>query len=131
MRAVFHQFQDGYTHRTVNVLDEFIEPFVPDDDREVIGTGAEAAEQDEWCLGRTAARTLDEGDWQGWGDVALGVDRTRIHALGDVAWLAAFATVTRTLDTQMIYTKHLEAIQRTQRSPICRWKHASLKLRAA
>jgi hypothetical protein len=100
VRAVLQQFQDGYTHRAADTLDTFMELFTPDADTEVIGTGATGLSDDEWCIGSASIRELIDGDWKYWGDVRIDVENARIHALGDVAWLATNATVNMHIDTE-------------------------------
>jgi hypothetical protein len=100
IRAVLQQFQEGYTHRDTSKLDSFMDLFTPDADTEVIGTGAIDSNSDEWCIGPAMIRELVDNDWQYWGDLRIDVDGAHIHALGDVAWLAAGATVSMHLDTE-------------------------------
>lgn len=97
VRRVLYAFQDGYTARDPDRLDDVMRLFVPEDELEVIGTGAAAVEGFEWCLGHQQAREIVEGDWEGWGDVRLDVEGARIHVLGEAAWLATSATVTMDL----------------------------------
>jgi hypothetical protein len=100
VRAVLQQFQDGYTNRDTSKIDSFMDLFTPDADTEVIGTGAIDSKSDEWCVGPAMIRELVDSDWQYWGDLRIDVDGAHIHALGDVAWLAASATVSMHLDTE-------------------------------
>jgi hypothetical protein len=100
VRAVLQQFQDGYTQRDPQKVDAFMQLFTPDADTEVIGTGAVLIQDGEWCIGSTLIRDLVESDWKYWGDLRIDVDHARIHALGDVAWLAANATVSMHLETE-------------------------------
>ena len=88
------RFQEGYTRRDPARLDAFMDLFCDDADLEVIGTGAVAPGEGEWCLGPHAARRLVESDWEGWGDLEIDTDDAHIHILGDVAWLATTGTVT-------------------------------------
>ena len=88
------RFQEGYTRRDPARLGAFMDLFCDDAELEVIGTGAVAPGEGEWCLGPEAARRLVENDWEGWGDLEIDVEGARIHVLGDVAWLATTGTVT-------------------------------------
>lgn len=97
VRRVLQALQDGYTARDPERLDDVMALFVPDDDLEVIGTGATSFGGFEWCLGQAATRDIVSGDWEGWGDVRLDVEGARIHVLDRVAWLATSATVSMRL----------------------------------
>lgn len=111
VRETLRQFQNGYDRRDVSRLAEFRKLFVPEDELEVIGTGAIDPGDDEWCLGLDAAGSLFANDWEGWGDLALEVDDARIHVEGDVAWLATTGTVTMDLDVNETYLDHLDYIK--------------------
>jgi hypothetical protein len=100
VRAVLQQFQDGYTQRDPQKVDAFMQLFTPDADTEVIGTGAVSIQDGEWCIGSTMISDLVESDWKYWGDLRIDVDNARVHALGDVAWLAANAVVSMHLETE-------------------------------
>jgi hypothetical protein len=86
-------FQDGYTRRDLTQLDAFMELF--NLDVEVIGTNGVKPGTDEWYMNRDTARELVQGDWESWGDLRLDLDSASIHALGEVGWIAAAATVTQ------------------------------------
>ena len=111
VRGVLRKFQEGYANRDLEALDEFMRLFAPDEEIEVIGTGALVPGEGEWCLDRSTARELIEGDWKHWGDVRLDVDGANIFALGDVAWLATSGTVIRTLETREAYENFLGYIR--------------------
>jgi hypothetical protein len=111
VRGVLRAFQDGYTRRDPSAIDAFMTLFVPEDDLEVIGTGGVRPGVDEWYLGRTGVRELIASDWEGWGDLALDVDGAHIHTLGDVAWLAASATVTMNLVAEDNYRNYLQRMK--------------------
>ncbi len=113
VRDTLQRFQDGYERRDTSQLENFRALFIPEDDLEIIGTGAIETGDDEWCLGLDAACDLIENDWEGWGDLALDVADARIHVMGDVAWLATTGTVTMDLDpTQMIqdYLSYMQEV---------------------
>lgn len=86
-------FQDGYTHRDLTQVENFMQLFTQD--AEVIGTNGVKPGVDEWYINRSSARDLVEGDWKAWGDFRLDLDTASIHTLGDVGWIAATATVTQ------------------------------------
>ena len=111
VREVLRAFQEGYSQRNLDALDEFMALFAPDEEIEVIGTGASVPGEEQWCLDRSTARKLVEGDWKHWGDVRLDVDGANIFALGDVAWLATSGTVFRTLETREAYENFLGYIR--------------------
>ncbi len=113
VREKLQEFQQGYTHRDVKKLDEFRKLFVPEDDLEVIGTGAIEPGGDEWCLGLEAACNLVRNDWEGWGDLVLDVADARIHVLGEVAWLATTGTVSMKLDGTETYRDYLDYVKTT------------------
>jgi ketosteroid isomerase-like protein len=95
IHALLRAFQDGYALRDVSQVDAFIDLFT--DDCEVIGTNGIKPGVDEWYTSRSAARALVEGDWESWGDLRLDLDSASIHALGEVGWIAASATVTQVI----------------------------------
>jgi SnoaL-like domain len=110
VRLVLQQFQDGYTRRDARYLDEIMQLFA-DDDLEVIGTNGVKPGVDEWYLDIVGARELVKGDWEGWGDVRLDVDGAHIQTRGDVAWLAASATVSMTIRAEDNFQSYLQRIK--------------------
>jgi hypothetical protein len=108
IRAVLQAFQDGYTARDAARLPEVAALFAADAAVEVIGTGACEPGEGEWCLGPDAAERLVRLDWEGWGDLRLDVAGARIHARGEVAWLATAATVTMTLEREAVRREFLD-----------------------
>ena len=111
VRETLQKFQDGYDRRDTSLLTDFRELFVPEDEMEVIGTGAIDPGDGEWCLGPEAACAMVQNDWEGWGDLALDVADARIHVLGDAAWLATTGTVTMDLEPDDTYKDYLAYIQ--------------------
>jgi len=107
IKAVIHQFQDGYRMRDVDKVDRFMDLFCEDGTLEVIGTDAYIKGQGEWCLDRAALRKLVSGDWQGWGDLCLDTDGLTIHVKGEAAWFAAKGTVSRTIEPAQSYRNFL------------------------
>lgn len=116
IRALLQAFQDGYTRRDLNQLEQFMALFTPD--AEVIGTNGIQPGVDEWYTSRDSARELVKGDWESWGDLRLDLDSASIRVHGDIAWIAASATVTKTIGDEN-YTAYLEFIQNfIQNSPL-------------
>ncbi len=111
VRDTLKKFQEGYEHRDTAHIEDFRTLFVPEDDLEIIGTGAVETGDDEWCLGPDAAIALVENDWEGWGDLVLDVADARIHVSGDVAWLATSGTVTMDLDPTETVRDYLSYLQ--------------------
>lgn len=111
VRDVLKKFQDGYERRDPQAIEDFRSLFIPEDDLEMIGTGAIDPGDDEWCLGLDAACDLVINDWEGWGNLALDVADARIHVLGDVAWLATTGTVTMDLDPSETIRDYLSYMQ--------------------
>ena len=109
IHSLLKAFQDGYTRRDISQVDSFMELFT--DDTEVIGTNGIKPGMDEWCMDRSSARKLVEGDWKGWGDLRLDLDSMSIHSHGDVGWVAATATVTEVIGEEN-YSSYLEFVKK-------------------
>ena len=108
IRLLLQRFQDGYFHRDLEKVDEFMELFA--EKVEVIGTNGVKPNIDEWYMSRAAARKLVYGDWAAWGDLTLDVQSASIQSLGDVGWIGACATVIKTIG-QENYASYLEYIK--------------------
>jgi len=108
IRLLLQKLQDGYIYRDLTKVDSFMELFTTD--TEVIGTNGIKPNEDEWYMDRASARELVEGDWEGWGDLCLDLDSISVHSLGDVGWVAASATVTKTIGSEN-YQSYLEFIK--------------------
>ena len=108
IRSLLQTFQDGYIRRDMTQVDSFMELFTAD--AEVIGTNGVKPSVDEWYMDRASARDLVEGDWYGWGDLRLDLDTMSIHSRGDVGWVAASATVTKTIGAEN-YASYLEFVK--------------------
>jgi hypothetical protein len=106
--TLLQTFQDGYIHRDLSQVDNFMELFIPE--AEVIGTNGVKPGVDEWYMNRAAARELVYGDWQSWGDFRLDLEAASIHAVGDVGWIAATATVTQTIGEEN-YAAYLDFVK--------------------
>jgi hypothetical protein len=98
IRTLLQTFQDGYTRRDLAQVDAFMELFTPD--VEVIGTNGVKPGVDEWYMERETARQIVQGDWETWGDLRLDLESASIHARGETGWIAAFATVTKTIGAE-------------------------------
>ncbi len=107
-------FQEGYLHRDLTQVDRFMELFTSD--AEVIGTNGVKPGVDEWYMDRASARELVAGDWEGWGDLRLDLDTMSVHSHGDVGWVAASATVTKTIGSEN-YASYLEFVKTVIDSP--------------
>jgi hypothetical protein len=82
--------QDGYSRRDLNRLPDLMERvFARDRDIALLGT-----DSGEWITGYDRVQSFIAGDWSAWGDLRLAVDRARISAGADFAWLATVGTVT-------------------------------------
>ena len=82
--------QDGYTRRDLKRLPDLMDRvFARDRDIALFGT-----DSGEWIIGYDHVQRFIAGDWSGWGDLRLAVDRARISASEDLAWLATVGTVT-------------------------------------
>ncbi len=111
VRLVLQKFQDYYIRRDPALLDTFLE-LLADEELEVIGTNGVRPGQDEWYLGRDAAREIFLGDWQSWGDLRLDVPGAHIRVNGKTAWLTATATVSMTIPAEQNYASFLAFIQK-------------------
>ena len=109
IRSLLQTFQEGYTQRDLTQTDSFMELFTSD--AEVIGTNGLKPGMDEWYMDRASARELVYGDWEGWGDLRLDLDSMSVHSRGDVGWVAASATVTKTIGAEN-YASYLEFIKK-------------------
>ena len=108
IRSLLQKFQDGYTLRDTTQLDAFMHLFTPE--AEVIGTNGVKPGVAEWYTSRDSARQLVEGDWDFWGDLRLNVDSASIQVHGEVGWIAASATVSKTIGAEN-YATFLEFIK--------------------
>jgi hypothetical protein len=110
IRKVLGVFQEGYTKRDLNYVDEYMkEVFLLHDDGEgegdgdgdgeeklvVIGTDAE-----ELCLGVDATRGIIESDWKYWGDFSFNAEDAIISVNGDVAYFTTKAILNRVVTAE-------------------------------
>jgi hypothetical protein len=108
IRALLQTFQDGYTRRDLTQVDAFMNLFTPE--AEVIGTNGVKPGVDEWYTSRDSARELVQGDWESWGDLRLDLNTASVHVHGNVGWVAASATVSKTIGDEN-YTSFLDFIK--------------------
>ena len=113
VRALMQRFQDAYTARNPEALDDVMDLFVADEDLEVIGTKGIVPGEQEWCRGPDAVRKLIADDWAGWGDVVYDVAGSRIHVRGDTAWLATTGQATMSIPTEGMYGGFVAQAQST------------------
>lgn len=111
VKTVIDQFQEGYLHRDLDVIDDFMELFCDNGKLEVIGTNAFIKGQGEWCLDRKTVRKLVYSDWQNWGDLKLDTENLNIHVNGNCAWFAAMGTVSRTIDPSESYQNFFDDLK--------------------
>jgi len=116
VRQALAQFQEYYTRRDAAQLEAFLQ-MLADEDLEVIGTNASTPGQDEWHLGKTSAREIFLGDWEGWGDVRLDVAGARIRANGETAWLSCAGTVQMRIEAEKNFADYLAFAQRYMETP--------------
>jgi hypothetical protein len=112
VRAVLRRFQEGYSRRESQDLDEFMKLFVLEETLEIIGTSAIDPFHEEWCRGVAATRALIAADWESWGDLALDVAAASIHSRGDAAWLATTGTVSQKISLEHSYAGMGQFLQR-------------------
>lgn len=98
IRTLLEAFQEGYIHRDVSRLDEFMEMFLPD--IEMIGTPGLRQGVNEWYVDRDGARELMVIDFETWGDVRLEMQSASIAVNGETGWIAVPATVTQTIGAE-------------------------------
>jgi hypothetical protein len=108
VRSALQKFQDGYTSRDVDKLDEFMQLFVQDDSIEMIGIGASKRAENEWFEGLDRVRYIIEGDWTYWGNVRLDVKGAKVTVKDDTAWLSTTGTVTQTEAFDTAIQMHLD-----------------------
>ena len=96
VRAVLQRFLDGYTHRDLDQVDEFLQLFVQDQSPELIGIGAFERGGVEWFEGREKMKEIIQSDWEYWGTVAMDVEGAKITVNGDTAWVTTTGSVEQT-----------------------------------
>ena len=92
IQALLQKFQDGYIHRNVSRLSEFMELFHPE--CEIIGTAGANPGVGEWYLNRDTARSIFHGNWKDWGDLRIDISKVTVKVQGEVGWMSFPGTVT-------------------------------------
>ncbi len=113
VRNILQQFQDGYTERKLDALEDFMSLFVQSSDVELIGIGAAKRGGVEWFEGTDKIREIIESDWEYWGDVQIDMVGAKINVAGDTAWMTTTGTLeqTDTFDKAMpIYLEQMKKI---------------------
>ncbi len=108
---VLQRFQDGYSARDVSQLKEFMQLFDDDTQVEVIGTNGIRPGVEEWYRGKEAASDMIRSDWESWGDLVIDDEKAQICSEGNVAWLSAPATVTKTFSRDENLTDYLDFVR--------------------
>ena len=105
---LLRQFQDGYTKRDIENIDNFVEElFIMGDDICILGTGT-----GELFLGIKQVKTLLKNDWEYWGDVNMDLENVHIDIENDVAWFATTGTVKNTFeDSEERYDNYVNFIK--------------------
>lgn len=107
IKKVLSKFQEGYTNRDLNVVDQYIEDlFAKDEDVTIVGTG-----DDEWCIGIEDVKELIEGDWQYWGDAEIDIEGSMISSYGDVAWVTTEGMLNKTVSKEEFFNNYVEGIK--------------------
>ena len=98
VRKTLQAFQDGYTKRDINYVDEYMkEVFLLDEDLVVLGTCA-----DELCLGINAVRGIIESDWKYWGDFEFNLENPILSVNEDVAYFTTKAILRRVVPSEQV-----------------------------
>lgn len=98
VRKVLQVFQDGYTKRDINYVDDYMkEVFLLDEQQVVIGTDSE-----ELCIGTKAIKAIINSDWKFWGDFSMNVEGAIITVNGDVAYFTTKAMIKRIISKEKI-----------------------------
>ncbi|MCM1989170.1 nuclear transport factor 2 family protein [Oceanirhabdus seepicola] len=90
IKDVLRRFQEGYTNRNVDNLDNYMNDLFINDDRIItVGTS-----RSEWCFGLNELRELLESDWKFWGDIVVDSENSKINSKDSTAWFLADCTLT-------------------------------------
>lgn len=108
VREVLHKFQEGYTERNQEKVDEFMgELFVNGDEIYAVGTAT-----GELFLGFDQVKDLIKSDWEYWGDVNINWENARIDIKDDTAFFASRGTVKYIFeDTTEKFDRHINFIK--------------------
>ncbi len=90
VRNVLRKFQEGYTNRNVDVLDDYMkELFIDSDKMLTVGTN-----RSEWCFGLNDLRGLLKSDWKYWNNIHVDVDNAKINSKDNIAWFVTDCIMT-------------------------------------
>ena len=81
-------FQDGYSKRDANQVEDFTSRLFSTDEIIILGTMP-----DEIYVGIERATQLVESDWKYWGDCRFLMKNAQISTVSDVAWFSTIGTV--------------------------------------
>lgn len=106
---VLRRFQEGYTHRNVDIADSFVqELFSSEEEACVLGTGT-----GELFLGKDRILELINDDWNYWGDVSLDYKNPYLSVKDDIAWVVMQGSVKYSFeDTPERYDNYLNFIRK-------------------
>ena len=112
--AVLKKFQAGYDERDVSKVDEYVRDLFDADDVLIIGTGASAPGDGEWCEGIEAVKRIVESDWKHWDDLKMETEKARIRIEGKTAWVAFGGTSTSRQTIKSGYAHGMKQIRYRQ-----------------
>jgi hypothetical protein len=83
IKKVLECFQEGYTNRAIDNIDEYMKKLFGDgEDLVILGTGSS-----EWCLNYEQCKEIFLSDWQYWGTLKINIDAAKININQDTAWI--------------------------------------------
>ncbi|MDP5276037.1 hypothetical protein [Chengkuizengella axinellae] len=89
VKTVLNRFQQGYTNKNIEVLDEYINDlFINDNSMITVGTS-----RTEWCFGLKDLKDMIESDWTYWGDLIVDFENAKINSKDNAAWFIADCTI--------------------------------------
>ncbi len=112
--AVLKKFQASYDERDVSKIDKYIQELFDAEDVLIIGTGASAPGDSEWCEGIKAVKKIIESDWKYWDDLKMETEKARIRIEGRTAWVAFGGTSKSAQTKKSGYANGMAAIRRWQ-----------------
>jgi len=81
-------FQDGYTKREIDYLDEYMDKLFSKENILILGTMPS-----EYLTDHSSAKSLIKSDWLYWGDVKLLINNSNISSYENVAWFSTIGYV--------------------------------------
>lgn len=91
------KFQDAYTARDINQVDDFAEELFSKENILILGTMP-----NEIYSGFEAAKDLTQSDWAYWGDVKLLMNNANISSKDSVAWVSTIGYVEFDLSSMLV-----------------------------